>query len=148
MGIEVAAENGVANFSAVNAQLVRATGDRCEQDTGAIAKALDNVKVGQGWLAVFMADLLARATLPIAGDREIDGASLFNITPQDSSVGFIDFFSLKLPRQIGVDIAAQWHHHQARGIQIEPVGNRGRGVVLLDSSNHAVFVLLQPTRYR
>ena len=69
VGVHVAAQNGVAQFSHVNTQLMRAAGDRAQQHSASIGLAGQNLVVGQCLLTALGADYLPGSVFPVRGDR-------------------------------------------------------------------------------
>ena len=124
MGVELAAEDGVANTGAKHTQLVGATGNGAEQQ-GAMAVAAAQAFVeGLCRLAVLKVNMLARATRPVAGQRQVDYALGRSNAAADNGVILLgNLASLELLAQAAVAVFIPRNQHQARGGHIESVHN-------------------------
>ena len=76
VGIEFVAEDRVADGGEMDAQLVAASGVRGEGNAAGRAVAGEDFVAGVRRLAVFVADFLARAALPVGDERVFDVAAV------------------------------------------------------------------------
>ena len=134
MGVHIAAQDRMAQLTHMNTQLMRASGDRFQQHTGAVLFALEHLEAGEGGFATLVTDHLPRSVIPVAGDGQSHFPFiLFHDTEDNCVIGLFHLALLELSTDMGMRGFVKGNHHNARGVQIQPVDNTCRGVALLQS---------------
>lgn len=114
MRVHIATNNWVAQRLHVYPKLVRSTGDRFELYKGPHLSALNDLKIGEGVLAAFVANHLLGPVRPVGCDRQFDSARiLVELAPQNRRVFFFNLAALKLPGEFRQARFVLGHNHNA-----------------------------------
>ena len=87
---------------------------------------------GKFFVVVYLTspERLAGRSLPVLPDS----------TERDGVVALLYCALLKLPADVTMGWFVQGNDHDARGVEIQPMHDTGRGVILLQARDKAVFV--------
>lgn len=125
----------------MNTQLVGAAGDRFQQQTGTMVHALQHFESSECLFAPLVADFLSRSIGPVRRDWQIDFSPVLpDSTEHDGVVVLLYGALLELPADVSMGWFVQGNDHDARGVEIQPMHDTGRGVILLQARDKAVFV--------
>ena len=109
----------MAQLAHVDAQLVRASRYRHQLHPAVVAVALQQFVPGQGRLALLVTDLLQWPPGPVGNQGQVDlPLGCGGYAEHQGLVGLEHLALLELPADVGMRFAGQWHHHDARGIQV------------------------------
>ena len=134
VGIEFVAEDGVADGGEMDAQLVAASGVRGEGNAGGRAVAGEDFVAGVRYLAVFVADFLSRAALPVGDERVFDVAAVVGEAAVDD--GDVALFLVALGGFVFGD------EQEAAGCHVEAVCGHCRRSGYLATALHAVVFVV------
>lgn len=143
-GVELVAEDRVADRLHVHAELVAAAGAGAELDAGGVRLPSEHAPVGQRRAAALEADHLQRAVGPVADERELDAALVGLDHPGDAGdVGLADLAPLELPVEMALRELRAGKDHDAGGVHVEAVDEERAGIARLRPRLEAI---LRPRR--
>lgn len=146
MRVEDVAENRPAAFAEVDAELVRASGDRFEFDQRMVVERAQDAEAGEAGLAEGVIDDLSRTPGDIRSNGQVDFADerVGNARDdRDVSLSSRAMFELRGEQAVGLRIKGE--DHEARGIHVEAMDDEragGLGKHGLHARRHAVLVRL------
>ncbi len=76
--VEVVSENRMPDRLQMDPQLMRAAGERCELEAGAIVQSLEHLEAGDRVFPLLVIDDLAGTVVDVGPHRKIDDASIRN----------------------------------------------------------------------
>ena len=129
MAIERIASDGQGEtllMGTVEAQLVGAPGVGMEGDEGAALAGAHDLIGGDGAFALVRVYYLSRAVNGVGTQGQLDGAFLVALPHalQHRHIAFLHLVVGKLPLQCLIGLLVFGHHHQSRGVHVEPVGGK------------------------
>lgn len=131
-GVEVAAENGVADGLAVDAELMGAAGEGYEADAGGVGGGIEveDFESALGGLAAGVADFLVREVGGVFYDGDVDEAGAGSeFSGEEGGVGFGDGSGFELLAEVGVGGFVEGEDHDAGGAEVEAVYHEGGGEI-------------------
>lgn len=125
-GVEWVAQNRMAQFLHMNAELVRAPGQRGEAQCGGGLLPRDDFPIRLCGAAPDVADHLERAVGPVTAQRQVNMAAFpLHAAPNAGYIGFVDFSPFELLAEAALRGLVHRHDEEARCAHIQPVDEQG-----------------------
>ena len=143
VGIEFVAEDRVADGGEMDAQLVAASGVRGEGNAAGRAVAGEDFVAGVRRLAVFVADFLSRAALPVGDERVFDVAAVVgDVAVDDGDVALFHAARGKFLFVVALGGFVFGDEQEAAGCHVEAVRGHCRRSGYLATALHAVVFVV------